>query len=95
MYIKCFFALNGNLTTRSVFSPASHSNVSADVKGKGLGGWIADVRARYKQAMRHMWGALDSGFVVKSIGEMVSRRKKDGNLLRFVQCSGLAGAKEC
>ena len=64
MYIKCFFRLNGNLTTRSVYSPASHSNVHSS--GKGIGGFFQDILARYRQAMRHMWGALDSGFVLKS-----------------------------
>ncbi len=68
MYIKCFFALNGNLTTRSVFSPASHTNVHSS--GNGIRGFFEDLNARYKQAMRHMWGALDSGFVLKSITQL-------------------------
>lgn len=74
-YIKCFFALNGHLTTRSVFSPASHSNVHSN--GKGFRGFIDDLKARYKQALRHMWGSLDSGFVLKSMGE-IWRKPKDG-----------------
>ena len=64
MYIKCFFALNGNLTTRSIYSPASHSNVHSS--GKGIRGYFQNILARYRQAMRHMWGALDSGYVLKS-----------------------------
>jgi len=67
MYIKCFFSLNGNLTTRSVFSAASHTNVHGS--GSGIRGFFEDLDARYKQAMRHMWGALDSGFVLKSIAQ--------------------------
>jgi hypothetical protein len=68
MCIKCFFALNGNLTTRSVFSPASHTNVHSS--GNGIRGFFEDLNARYKQAMRYMWGALDSGFVLKSITQL-------------------------
>ncbi|PMD18508.1 hypothetical protein NA56DRAFT_672343 [Hyaloscypha hepaticicola] len=68
MYIKCFFAVNGNLTTRSVFAPASHSNVHSS--GKGIRGFFGDINARYKQAMRHMWGALDSGFVLKNLTQL-------------------------
>jgi hypothetical protein len=68
MYIKCFFALNGNLTTRTVLSLASQSNVHTD--GRGIRGFFKDVNVRYRQALRHMWGALDSGFVVKSVSEM-------------------------
>jgi hypothetical protein len=63
MYLKCFFALNGNLTTRTVLAPVSQSNVSSG--GKGLSGMIEDYGARYKQAMRHMWGALDSGLALR------------------------------
>jgi hypothetical protein len=68
MYIKCFFALNGNLTTRSVFSAASHTNVHSN--SKGIRGFFANIDARYKQALRHMWGALDSGFALKSANKM-------------------------
>jgi hypothetical protein len=68
MYIKCFFALNGNLTTRSVFSAASHTNVHSN--SKGIRGFFANINARYKQALRHMWGALDSGYVLKSAHNM-------------------------
>jgi hypothetical protein len=33
MYLKCFFALNGNLTTRTVVAPASQTNVVSGLKG--------------------------------------------------------------
>ena len=33
MYIKCFFALQGNLSTRTVLSAASQSNVHSSGKG--------------------------------------------------------------
>ncbi|KAF8850222.1 hypothetical protein BDZ45DRAFT_751934 [Acephala macrosclerotiorum] len=81
MYIKCFFALNGNLTTRSVFSPASHSNVHSN--GKGIRGFYNDIMARYKQALRHMWGALDSGFVLRSTINMWWYKQKDSSRPRW------------
>ncbi|KAG4428940.1 hypothetical protein IFR05_015573 [Cadophora sp. M221] len=79
MYIKCYFALNGHLTTRSVFSAASHSNVHSS--GKGIRGYIQGMQLRYKQAMRHMWGSLDSGFVVKSLGDAWGKKSPEGKRL--------------
>ncbi|KAI9829786.1 MAG: hypothetical protein M1838_005858, partial [Thelocarpon superellum] len=68
MYIKCFFGLAGNLTTRTILSAVSQSNVhSAE---RGFRGLIADHRARYKQALRHMWGGLDSGYGVMKAFEL-------------------------
>ncbi|CZS90210.1 uncharacterized protein RCO7_08631 [Rhynchosporium graminicola] len=79
MYIKCFFALNGHLTTRSVYSAASHSNVNSS--GKGLRAYIQGMQLRYKQAMRHMWGSLDSGFAAKSLGRSLRKESPDGKRL--------------
>lgn len=76
MYIKCYFALNGHLTTRSVFSPASHSNVHSN--GKGIRGFFKDIKARYRQALRHLWGSLDSGFVLRTLGEVLWTKPRDG-----------------
>jgi hypothetical protein len=73
MYLKCFFALNGHLTTRTVMSPASQCNVSGG--GKGFSGRVGDYGARYKQAMRHMWGALDSGFALRKAIVMWRNRR--------------------
>ncbi|KAJ4272077.1 hypothetical protein NW762_000787 [Fusarium torreyae] len=70
MYIKCFFALNGNLTSRVIYSPVSQSNVT------GGGGFFKDVRARYKQALRHMWGALDTGFALRKFVQLWQDRKQ-------------------
>lgn len=75
MYIKCFFALNGNLTTRTVLSAASQSNVCPGAKG--VRGWYKNCTARYKQALRHMWGALDSGFVARELLKMSLHPRKD------------------
>jgi hypothetical protein len=73
MYIKCFFGLNGNLVNRVVLAPVSQTNVSSGVKG--YRGVVPDCRARYKQALRHMWGALDSGYALRQFVAMVRERK--------------------
>ncbi|OBT90100.1 hypothetical protein VE02_02525 [Pseudogymnoascus sp. 03VT05] len=73
MYLKCFFALNGNLTSRTVLSPVSQTSVSSGQKGhRGL---VMDIRARYAQAMRHMWGALDSGYAMRQMVKLWKNRK--------------------
>ena len=73
MYLKCFFALGGNLKVQIVYSAASQCNVSSDVKG--LSGYFDGLRARYRQALRHMWGALDTGYAIRESVKMVSRHK--------------------
>jgi len=63
MYLKCFFAVAGNLTARTVPSAASQSNVHSDKEG--FRGWLDIHRSRYRQAIRHMWGSLDTGYAVR------------------------------
>lgn len=75
MYVKCFFALNGNLTCRTILSPVSQSNVAGGGKG-GIRGLYIDIMARYKQALRHMWGSLDTGFAIRKGVEMWHDRKQ-------------------
>lgn len=75
MYLKCFFALNGNLIVRPVTCPVSQTNIT----GSGTG--IVDgVQARYRQALRHMWGSLDSGYALAQL-KQVWRRKYVANKL--------------
>lgn len=74
MYLKCFFALNGNLSVKTILSPVSQSNVKGD-GGKGVQGVYNDMNARYKQALRHMWGALDSGFAMRELAHLWQERK--------------------
>lgn len=81
MFLKCFFALNGNLTCRTVLSPVSQSNVTGGGRG-GIRGTTLDLRARYKQALRHMWGALDTGFALRKAIEMWQGRKYTARTLR-------------
>jgi len=71
MYLKCYFGVGGRLTSRVIYSPASQSNVASD--GAGYRGWIKSIQARYRQAMRHMWGSLDSGFAIDQAGCLASR----------------------
>ncbi|KAI9873753.1 MAG: hypothetical protein M1830_010630 [Pleopsidium flavum] len=63
MYLKCYFATAGKLAIQIVYSPASQCNVSSDAKG--YRGWVESGRARYRQALRHMWGALDTGYAIE------------------------------
>lgn len=73
MLLKCYFGTNGDIITRAVYSAASQCNISSD----GNLSWrrTTDIlAARYLQALRHMWGALDTGFAI---------RKSFGNLSRL------------
>ncbi|KAJ5786483.1 uncharacterized protein N7503_011695 [Penicillium pulvis] len=64
MMLKCYFETAGNIICQVVYIPASQCNVSSD----GSRGWTRTMDtliARYRQALRHMWGALDSGFAAR------------------------------
>lgn len=87
MYLKCFFALNGNLTVRTVLSPVSQTNVSGGGSKKGYSGLVMDMRARYKQALRHMWGALDSGYAMRKLVELWQERKHTTRAFRPLHSS--------
>lgn len=71
MYLKCFFALSGNLQARVVYAAASSCDVSSDVHG--FAGYLDGLTARYKQALRHMWGSVDTGYAVRQMVDMVAR----------------------
>ncbi|KAL2132019.1 hypothetical protein VTI74DRAFT_4303 [Chaetomium olivicolor] len=87
MYLKCFFALNGNLTVRTVLAPVSQTNVTGGGRGKGIPGIVTDVRARYKQALRHMWGALDTGYALRKVVEVWKERKHTSRAFRPLHTS--------
>ncbi|KAH7171158.1 glycosyl transferase family group 2-domain-containing protein [Dactylonectria macrodidyma] len=91
MYIKCFFALNGNLTSRVINCPVSQSNVTGG-GGSGWRGAFADINARYKQALRHMWGALDTGFAMRKLVEMWLERKHTSRAYQPLHCTHANGA---
>lgn len=69
MMLKCYFETAGNLLTRVVYVPASQCNVSGDTasdrKIPKYRRTVDTCHARYRQALRHMWGALDSGFATR------------------------------
>lgn len=73
-YLKCFFTLNGDVLLQTVMSPVSHTNVS------GHGGYFDQIRARYQQGLRHMWSALDCGYVLRKTVEVWRRRGQSQNL---------------
>ncbi|KAK9446572.1 uncharacterized protein V1518DRAFT_429887 [Limtongia smithiae] len=78
MYLKCFFRTRGHLVTVPVYSPASQCNVeSARVRGEEslAWRWLLSSEARFKQACRHMWGVLDSGYAIRETAAMLSGDK--------------------
>jgi hypothetical protein len=69
MYLKCFFKLSGNLKAQIVYAAASQCNTSSEFEG--LRGYVSCLWARYQQAVRHMWGVLDTGFAIRQATEML------------------------
>lgn len=75
MLLKCYFETAGNVVSRVIYVPASQCNVSSD-QGRGWRRTVDTLRARYRQALRHMWGSLDSGFAVRrSVGYLRFHRR--------------------
>ncbi|KAL4819835.1 glycosyl transferase family group 2-domain-containing protein [Aspergillus spinulosporus] len=66
MMLKCYFETNGDLVSQVVHAPASQCNVSSEVTRPGLRRELDTCAARYRQALRHMWGALDTGFAARN-----------------------------
>ncbi|MCJ1478071.1 hypothetical protein MMC13_006746 [Lambiella insularis] len=75
MFLKCYFSSSGQFHTRVVYSPASQSNVSSDQKG--IRGAAMNLKARYKQAMRHMWGSLDTGYAVERALQLLWKKNDE------------------
>jgi hypothetical protein len=88
MYLKCFLRLNGDLTTRVVLSAASQTNVSSEKTG--FAGLVDGHNARYKQAIRHMWGALDTGYTVRHMKSLMTRPQSTNVLEHSVRIIALA-----
>lgn len=74
MYLKCFFALSGNINVQIVYAAASSCNVSSDAHG--LRGYVDGLNARYRQALRHMWGSLDTGYAIRQMVDVVQRHQR-------------------
>ncbi|KAJ3273435.1 hypothetical protein HDV01_004505 [Terramyces sp. JEL0728] len=63
MYLKCFFSTRGQLIVKPIFSPISSCNIEGE--GTGFRRYISGLQARYGQAKRHLWGSLDTGYVLR------------------------------
>jgi len=71
--LKCYFGTHGRLAIESIPSPASQCNVMSSLSG--VRGWIYSHHARYVQALRHMWGCLDTGYAVQQWRKLGTKRK--------------------
>lgn len=58
MFIKTLFCTNGNLISETVYSPASQLDVCSE-DSTGYAGYLNDSKARYNQALRHLWGSRE------------------------------------
>ena len=74
MYIKCFFALSGNLNAEIIYAAASQCNISSSFRG--VRGYVDRIGARYQQALRHMWGMMDTGYAIRQAIAMFARSRK-------------------
>ncbi|RMY83698.1 hypothetical protein D0862_11627 [Hortaea werneckii] len=71
MYLKCFFALSGQLRAEVVFAAASQCNVESG--NAGIRGYVEGLWARYRQAVRHTWGSLDTGYALRQTIRLLGR----------------------
>lgn len=68
MLLKCYFETAGDVITHVIASPASQCNIESP-GDENWGPYSSTLFARYRQALRHMWGALDTGYSVRqSVG---------------------------
>lgn len=66
MFCKALFDTKGHLHVETIYSPASQCNVVGSVDASKDGRFAAFwscCHARWAQAVRHMWGSLDTGYV--------------------------------
>jgi hypothetical protein len=64
MLLKCYFNTGGRINTVPIFSPASQCNISTEYTQRWHRTFNA-IRDRYQQALRHMWGSLDTGYAIR------------------------------
>ena len=74
MYLKCFFALAGNLKAQTIFAPASSCDICSP--RQGVEGYVHCLWLRYQQAKRHMWGMLDTGYAIRGLVSMITRTRR-------------------
>ncbi|KAK0551051.1 hypothetical protein OC846_003429 [Tilletia horrida] len=75
-YCKAMFETKGNVYAETVYSPASQCNVVGGPGNGAVSSYVNDMRARWSQACRHLWGSLDFGycyhrFLTGAIGQTV------------------------
>ncbi len=87
MFIKAYFKREGELFLRPIFLPFMASATA----GRNVWG---SIYRRYRQTLRHAWGAKEIGYAAAQILEhpYVSRRKGFGLLVRVAHDNLLAGA---
>ncbi|KAF1985248.1 hypothetical protein K402DRAFT_455224 [Aulographum hederae CBS 113979] len=67
MLLKTYFGCQGDIITKTIYSAASQCNVSSSLRnGSYWATYYDTLCARYDQALRHMWGALDTGFALQN-----------------------------
>lgn len=76
MFLKCYFETAVGVVSRVVYVPASQSNVSSDLRMTDWRRILCIYQARYRQALRHMWGALDSGFAIRRTISYIRFRRR-------------------
>lgn len=81
MFLKSLFDTKGHLHVETIYSPASQCNVvgsKSAIQSGHIASFFSDCNARWQQAVRHMWGSLDTGYVAnrfisKDFGVSASR----------------------
>lgn len=58
-YCKALFETKGNIKSVTIYSPASQYNVVGSPARGPIANYISDMKARWTQACRHLWGSLD------------------------------------
>ncbi|CAD6886918.1 unnamed protein product [Tilletia laevis] len=61
-YVKAMFETKGNVYAETIYSPASQCNVVGSAGSGPVSSYMSDMRARWSQACRHLWGSLDFGY---------------------------------
>jgi hypothetical protein len=74
MSLKCWTYLQMELIMIPIYIPASSSNVQGDT-------YIESLWARFEQAKRHLWGALDFGYAFSSLISHKCYQKHAGKCL--------------
>jgi hypothetical protein len=81
MYLKSFFATQGKVIVKSIFSPASQCNIEGS--GTGFAGFTSYMQARYIQGKRHLWGSLDTGYSLRRILFAIAAPAADKQIIHF------------